>query len=354
MFLGSDRRYWGKEREMEDQFQLLPFATLPPLPSAFALPQCVSFGEEIVICGGYHNNRCYSYHIKKQQYKPVCMYPKEVKLKGHTVVSYPCKEDANTLVILSFGGDDLSCPYHTLWMHYKSVWENESEKKEGEGKTSRIRNKWYPLPNLAVLGKEQHHNLRGARGVISGSANHLLFITRPPNKIDVFDLNTFTYMEVVRNNTVRIDKQLQYHCFLLLTKTNSFVCICEDRTLLIEFHEANASFSYQQLPGCYSLRNWWNSGFIKYNHLIFLFGGQDYHRSTYQQSIFVYNVKTQTWSDCNLRMPVPIGDCFVIAVHPFSSLHVFGGRGQDSERQHTHLLLHLLVCTIQNKTKIQK
>src|SRR3990170_3047040 len=74
---------------------------LPDLPKKLYLTQCISYlhsnnEEELLICGGLHNNNCYSYHIQKQQYKFICSYPKNIQLCGHTVISYPASYSSNS------------------------------------------------------------------------------------------------------------------------------------------------------------------------------------------------------------------------------------------------------------------
>src|SRR5687768_6621906 len=108
----------------------LTLLSLSSLPIRFHLPQCLCLYEEVLICGGYGNRNCYSYHLRKQQYKHICAYPEDVELEGHTVVQclFPSDDHTSNITLLSFGGDALTnIPYHTMQMRYKSVWdENES------------------------------------------------------------------------------------------------------------------------------------------------------------------------------------------------------------------------------------
>ena len=110
--------------------------TLPSLPTKLSFSQCISFQEEILICGGVHNINCYSYHIQKQQYKLICSYPDHVRLDGHTVIAIPSsfdfnfnfnsKHDTRTITLLSFGGSARwSIQYHTMVMNYQSVWDEK-------------------------------------------------------------------------------------------------------------------------------------------------------------------------------------------------------------------------------------
>src|SRR3982750_2615620 len=92
--------------------------SLPNLPEAISYSQCVSFPpNELLICGGYMNKNCYSYHLQKQQYKLICSYPDDIKLNAHRVIFYPSHSSSNdhkrgrdtpsnTLTLLSFGGEN--------------------------------------------------------------------------------------------------------------------------------------------------------------------------------------------------------------------------------------------------------
>ncbi|ETO07483.1 WD-40 repeat protein, partial [Reticulomyxa filosa] len=91
-----------------------PFETLPSLPSAISFAQCVNYEHEILICGGYGNRNCYSYHMLKNKYKFICYYPETVTLWGHTVIKYVNLKNADDITLLSFGGKKK----HTLIMNY--------------------------------------------------------------------------------------------------------------------------------------------------------------------------------------------------------------------------------------------
>ncbi|ETN97556.1 hypothetical protein RFI_39973 [Reticulomyxa filosa] len=106
------------------------FAALSPLPIPLFQGQCISYKQEILICGGNKVNECYSYHTIQKQYKFICSYPKDVILLGHCVVDI--KNNKNKITLLSFGGSFK----HTLIMNYTSVWNDKIVVKN---------NKWIPL-----------------------------------------------------------------------------------------------------------------------------------------------------------------------------------------------------------------
>src|SRR5689334_8032274 len=117
---------------MSIQHSLMPnsdstknFNRLPRLPVRMVATQCIYFENEILICGGLHQNNCYSYHIPKQKYKLICSYPNDVLLCGHAVIPIEIKKinNNNMITLLSFGGtQSYDIPYHTKIMNYQSIW----------------------------------------------------------------------------------------------------------------------------------------------------------------------------------------------------------------------------------------
>ncbi|ETO35976.1 hypothetical protein RFI_01086, partial [Reticulomyxa filosa] len=101
--------------------QVNNFQPLLELPKTFATSQCILFKEELLICGGINTNGCYSYHTLKKQYKYICSYPNNVKLKGHCVVQLiHSQANLNEIHLLSFGGQDEYIMKQTFSMKYKS------------------------------------------------------------------------------------------------------------------------------------------------------------------------------------------------------------------------------------------
>ncbi|ETO31446.1 hypothetical protein RFI_05673, partial [Reticulomyxa filosa] len=190
----------------------IPFLFLPSLPVPLYQSQCVVHNYEILLFGDYCNHDCYSYHMIERKYKRICSYPSNVKLNGHCVIKLiPNNNDSHDVTLLSFGG----YPKHTLVMKYESVW-NDIENAYNEHKEDYI-NKWMPLrdnDDMPIsIGRDEDDYL-GLRAVISGSNNHLLFITYFPNDISVFNLNTFQYEKHSTLPTNDNDR-MRYHCFVL-------------------------------------------------------------------------------------------------------------------------------------------
>ncbi|ETO17535.1 hypothetical protein RFI_19786, partial [Reticulomyxa filosa] len=127
------------------------FQTLKDLPNPFHQAQCVLHKHELLICGGYYQRDCYSYHTLKNEYKFICEYPSDIKLCGHCVVKLVDNNNnnskySNQITLLSFGGHQYSNK-HTLVMKYVSVWSNDNNINENEIDKSNNYNQWLPFTN---------------------------------------------------------------------------------------------------------------------------------------------------------------------------------------------------------------
>ncbi|ETO07312.1 hypothetical protein RFI_30079, partial [Reticulomyxa filosa] len=219
------------------------FQNLKALPTSLSHSQCVLHKYEILICGGYQQRVCYSYHTLKNEYKFICEYPSDVRLYGHCVVKLvDNNKDRNQITLLSFGSSCDGGNKHTLVMKYVSVWSNISKKSNNY-------NEWIPFTdnhnNPIIIGRNQD-NYYGARAVICGSNNHF-----------VFNLNTFQF---IKHHTLPNNNYSGYHCFVLrsknrqqMMKTNKQNCqmllFCKKTGLSIEYNEDNI-FKFHQLPVC--------------------------------------------------------------------------------------------------------
>ncbi|ETO04393.1 hypothetical protein RFI_33004, partial [Reticulomyxa filosa] len=177
------------------------FQTLKELPILLERSQCVLHKHELLICGGYQQRACYSYHTLKNEYKFICEYPSDVQLIGHCVVKLI--DNYNLITLLSFGSD-YDGNKHTLVMKYVSVWSDEDENKNETNKSKQFNqfnqfnqlnqlnksnnyNQWIPFTDNhdhpIIFGRDEKHNYEGARALIGGINNHLLFITYYLNNI---------------------------------------------------------------------------------------------------------------------------------------------------------------------------
>ncbi|ETO08012.1 hypothetical protein RFI_29378 [Reticulomyxa filosa] len=278
------------ERETkQSQYPITPFQTLKELPKPLWLSQCVSHKHELIICGGYDQRSCYSYHKLRNEYKFICEYPSDIKLRGHCVIKLVennCNNGINQITLLSFGGYNK----HTLLMKYVSVWSNISNKSNELSNY----NQWIPFANNnndpIVIGSDENHFYLGARAVIGGSNSHLLFITYQLNNISVFNLNIFQFIKHDRLPT----NYIQFHCFAsnsengqgqeMMMKTNQEkkkqnyqMLFCQNTGLLIEYDENSNNFQFDKhkcrlfLEQCYviKLNNTLSMSFFSNYALIF-------------------------------------------------------------------------------------
>ncbi|ETO12246.1 hypothetical protein RFI_25131 [Reticulomyxa filosa] len=189
-----------KVEQSQDVVTSTLFQSLKNLPVPLEGCQCVQHKHEILICGGQLKRDCYSYHTLKDEYKFICEYPETVLLNGYCVVKLVNNDnnkDSSEITLLSFGGKK-GVKKHTLIMKYVSVWSNDkSNDKDNEINKSNNYNKWVPLTdehnNPVIIGRKED-NYFGARAVLGGSNNNLLFITYFEHHISVFDVNTLRFI----------------------------------------------------------------------------------------------------------------------------------------------------------------
>ncbi|ETO12333.1 hypothetical protein RFI_25042 [Reticulomyxa filosa] len=230
-----------QSRQITTQFQ-----TLKGLPTPLTESQCVLHKHELLICG--------------------------VKLVDSNSNNY---KHNNKITLLSFGGFH----NHILVMKYVSVWsddnnkdgENEMNKSKQSNKLNKSNNynQWFSITddhsNTIIIGRDHGHCYLGARALIGGINNHLLFITYEIKDISVFDLNTFQF---IKHDTLPTNNSIRYHCFVSksangqvqeMMKTNEknkqnyqMLLFCLNTGLSIEYDEDNNTFQLH-LPVCESI-----------------------------------------------------------------------------------------------------
>ncbi|ETO32190.1 G-protein beta WD-40 repeats containing protein [Reticulomyxa filosa] len=288
------------------------------LPVPLSQSQCIMHNDEILICGGYENNVCYSYNIVKNQYKRICSYSKKIELNGHCVVKLVSKDkDAND-TLLSFGG----MKKHTLMMEYSSVWEGKKNNKK-----KRNYNKWVPFAdndnNPICIGKEED-NYCGLRAVISGSKHHLLFITYSPNNMNVFNLDTF---QMVTSLMLPHCTNLSFHCFAL-AKENEMLLFCKEVGLSIKYNEASYNFELCTLQVCETMRQLKSYGYIRICNSILFFGGWNDNNKLIVKHFHRYSITNKTWTIFENILPVPLHSCAGI-LSDDNSAYIIGGNSED-------------------------
>ncbi|ETO11037.1 hypothetical protein RFI_26340, partial [Reticulomyxa filosa] len=314
--------------QMDNIFQILP-----ELPKPFITPSCISFKDEILICGGYETNCCYSYHTLKKQYKYICSYPNGVRFNAHCIVqlAHP-QADSNEIHLLSFGGQDKNKIKQTFSMKYKSVWEisdNHCNSKSDHDSISQNVNNWTRFAENCSIGKLED-SLRGLCGLIGGKNNDLLFITCYPEDIEVINLKTMKPLTGIKNNIIPKGEHklgIQYHCFVPLTienekVANHFILFCYNTGLLIKYDEQNKIFNYEKLPICPAL-----SDFALYSK---------YERS---KLVHKYSMKKKTWDKCKFTLPAEIYGSFAILSGNDTSVHIIGG---EVQKMHMSINVHEL------------
>ncbi|ETO05215.1 hypothetical protein RFI_32181 [Reticulomyxa filosa] len=304
------------------------FQRLKNLPIPFQHAQCVLHKHELLICGGYKQRACYSYHILKNEYKFICQYISHIQLDGHCVVKLvDNKKDKNQVILLSFGG----APYfkrHTLIMKYVSVWSKKSNKSNELNNY----NKWtrftdnYGNPIMIDRGYEDY---RGARAVIGGVNNNLLFITCRDKYISVFDLNTFQF---IKHDILPIENEIYYYCFVSnaengqgqeMIKTNKqnyqMLLFHKNIGLSIEYDEDKNNFQFHQLPVCDDIALFCEYAYVCINDIIFI------------------QFEKTKWMTFENTLPTRLFNCTAILSEEDNHIHIIGGQNNKFATVSTHI-----------------
>ncbi|ETO15679.1 WD repeat-containing protein [Reticulomyxa filosa] len=340
------------ERETEQsQHLIIPFQTLKELPVSLSQSQCVPHKHELIICGGQSKRDCYSYDTLKNEYKFICEYPSDVKLWGHCVVKLIDKnnKDSNQITLLSFGGSEY-IQRHTLVMKYVSVWSNISNKL----KKSNNYNRWVPFTDNhnhpIIIGKDQD-NYAGARAVIGGRNNHLLFITNQEN-ISVFNLNNFNLLNM-------INYQLVILLIILTNKqSNQMLLFCQNTGLSIEYDEDNNTFKFHQLPVCKDIAPLYRYAYVCINDTILFFGGWNNNTFVSSKSVHQYLIRKKIWITFEYTLPIPLHNCSGILNEDNTYIHIIGEsdhmKTKTSEWNISNLVIFIFFFFIMKSTNIPK
>ncbi|ETO04855.1 hypothetical protein RFI_32541 [Reticulomyxa filosa] len=319
-----------------------PFQLLKTLPTPLKDPQCVVHKYEILICGGFSQRACYSYHTLKNEYKFICQYPNNVKLLGgHYVVKLVDNDnnkDSNQITLLSFDGNGMT-KKHTLVMKYRSVWDNDNDNKS---KISNKYNQWLPFTdnNNRPIIIARDHNYSAARALIGGRNNNLLFITYSPKNISVFDLNTFQF---IKHDTLPTNDRTYCHCFVSksenrqvqeqeMMKTNQknkqnyqMLLFKYNTGLSIEYDEDNNTFQFRKLPVCKDIALLYECAYVCTNDVILFFGGHDLKNHIYSRSVHKYSIGENKWTTFQNTLPRGLKECAAILSEDKTYVHIIGG-----------------------------
>ncbi|ETO03614.1 WD repeat-containing protein [Reticulomyxa filosa] len=316
-----------------------PFQSLASLPLPLQRAQCVIHKYEILICGSYRNNECYSYHTLKNQYKYICSYPDDVTLLGHNVIKI-MNNSPSDIALLSFGGQGHNEKKHTLAMYYVSVWdETEIENKQ------KHYNQWLPYvdnySNPICIGKIQGI-YQGMRALIGGSNNNLLFITYAPKNIDIFDLTIFQY---INQSILPVDNDLCYHCFVSRTvkskltnekKKIEMLLFCRSTGLAIEYDEDNNEFQFRYLRVCTTMQSFKCYAYACIDDIILFFGGNNGNGHVIH-SVHKYSITEDKWMKFEHTLPILLYHSVAILSEDSAYLHILGGENDRYRTTSVHL-----------------
>ncbi|ETO23555.1 hypothetical protein RFI_13626 [Reticulomyxa filosa] len=306
------------------------FQRLKDLPTSLSNSQCVLHKHEIIICGGYGQRACYSYHTIKDEYKFICEYPSDVQLWGHSIVKLVDNNNNNKrnneIILL--------------------VWSKISNK-------SKNYNKWIPFTdnhnNPIIIGRYKDNSYVGMRALISGSNNHLLFITYYPNNISVFDLNTFRF---IKHDILLTDNNIFFHCFVLnskngqgqeMMKTNQkykqnyqMLLFCLKTRLSIEYDEDDNTFQFYQLSVCKDMRHSLNM------HMCVLM----------MLSLHKYLIQENKWTTFENTLPSSLHHCVAILSEDNDYIHIIGGKYDTYRAVSTHIKTKVCACDVSQLVNI--
>ncbi|ETO32017.1 hypothetical protein RFI_05099 [Reticulomyxa filosa] len=291
----SQKRETGRSQQLNTHFQ-----TLKELPFHF-LNLNVSYKHELIICGGAYQRACYSYHTLKNEYAFVCEYPSDVSLWGHCVVKLVDSnsnkdKDNNQITLLSFGGENR----HTLVMKYVTINQKIKEIKQIKQLQSMVT--FTDNHNNPIIIGRDNYDYRGARALIDGINNNLLFITYKYDNISVFDLNTFQF---IKHNQLPTDNNsIWYQCFVSksengqvqeMMKTNQknqqnyqMMLFCFKTGLSIEYNEDTKTFLFQEITVCDDIASLFTYAYVYVNDIILFFGG--YSSTVVSNSVQKYSI----------------------------------------------------------------
>ncbi|ETO16557.1 hypothetical protein RFI_20782 [Reticulomyxa filosa] len=350
------------------------FQTLRELPTPLKQSQCVLHKHELLICGSSDQRACYSYHTLKNEYKFICEYPSDVELWGHCVVKLVDSnsnndKDNNQITLLSFGGNEYK---HTMVMRYVSVWSddnnNDDENQNEMNKSKKFNqlnefnqfnksnnyNKWLPFTDNhnhpVIIGRDDDYI--GARALIGGINNHLLFITYRDNNISLFDLNTFQF---IKHDTLPTNNDIWFHCFVSksengqvqeMMKTNQknqqnqqnyqMLLFKEKTGLSIEYDEDNNTFQFCQLPVCDDIAPFYKYAYVCINDVILFFGGCNWNGNVVSKSVHKYSIRENKWTIFQNTLSSPLKYCVAILSEDNAYVHIIGGEDVEQDMS-THM-----------------
>ncbi|ETO05529.1 hypothetical protein RFI_31866 [Reticulomyxa filosa] len=336
----------SQHTSQRNQHLITPFQYLKALPILLSLSQCVQYKHGLLICGGKDKSVCYSYHTIKNEYKFICEYPSHIKVESHCVVKLV--DNNNEVTLLSFGG---FCQ-HTLVMKYVSVCDDISNKLNELNNY----NQWIPFTdnhNRPINIGSLNSTYIGARAVIGGSNNHLLFITHLYREISVFNLSKFKF---IKHNFLPTYNYIEYHCFVSNSengqgqekiKTNKknyqMLLFCKKAGLSIEYDEDKNTFQFHQLSVYDDIASLFKYAYVRINDAILFFGGCNASSCNASKLMHKYLIRENKWMPFQKALPDPLFDCAAILSED-NNIHIIGGNIDTSVTVSTHVNTKMCLC----------
>ncbi|ETO18391.1 hypothetical protein RFI_18871, partial [Reticulomyxa filosa] len=297
-----------------------PFQNMFSLPENFPQAQCIALKRELLIFGKVN---CYSYHTRGNQYRWVCKLPRDYPNCGYCVVNLPKTNGEKETTLWMFGGYN----GEVKMMKYVSVWK----KKTNVQKLSQVSN----ANGQEVCINRGQNNFRSMRAVIGGRNNNLLFITYSKS-IDVFNINTYTY---VATSLLPVVDTLLHHCFVLKTTKHSttaaaagrlqkkanveMLLFCKKTGLSINYDEDRKKFDIAYVHICSSMRMLHYYAFVCANGMVLFFGGV---RESPPDSadVYKYVIEEDKWVKCEQALPYPLTNCTAVVSGDHEHVHIIG------------------------------
>ncbi|ETO07754.1 hypothetical protein RFI_29636 [Reticulomyxa filosa] len=195
-----------------------------------------------------------------------------------------------------------------------------------------------------IIGSD-HGDYQGARALIGGINNHLLFITYPKSNISVFDLNTFQY---IKHATLPTNNSIWDHCFVSnsengqvqgMIKTNQqnyqMLLFGRETGLSIEYDEDNNAFQFQKLPVCDDIAPFYQYASVCINDIILFFGG--YSSYLISKSVYKYSIRENKWTTFQNTLTSPLCRCVAILSEEDNDIHIIGGIGDMDTKLSIHM-----------------
>ncbi|ETN99575.1 hypothetical protein RFI_37895 [Reticulomyxa filosa] len=253
-------------------------------------------------------------------------------------------------------------------MKYVSVWTdgNNNDENQNENETNKSKklnefnqfnksnnyNEWIPFTDNhnhpIIIGRERDDNYQGARALIGGINNNLLFITYFYCHISVFDLNTFKFIK--SDSLPHSNTNIWFHCFVSksengqvqeMMKTNQknkqnyqMLLFCKNIGLSIEYDEDNNTFQFQKLPVCHDIAPFYGYAYVCINDVVLFFGGNGNRVS---KSIHKYSIRENKWMTFENALPSPLHSCVAILSEEDNHIHIIGGVKDNNIEVSTHM-----------------